>query len=142
MRPIVLVVASLVTTIPTIGFNVETVRQGSLDLTLWDLGGGDKLRPLWQHYFDGTVAVIYVVDSTDRERFPEAREELEMFLTNSNFTSAIFLVLCNKTDLATAASMGEVWEGLGLGVASLPPSASSNPRLCCWPLGTGETNKN
>ena len=74
----------VVTTIPTIGFNVETVRHGSLDLTLWDLGGADKMRPLWQHYYDGTAAVIYVVDSTKRERFPEAKEELDMFLTNTN----------------------------------------------------------
>ena len=39
----------VVTTIPTIGFNVETVEYKNISFTVWDVGGQDKIRPLWRH---------------------------------------------------------------------------------------------
>jgi ADP-ribosylation factor protein 4 len=66
----------IVTTIPTIGFNVETVEYKNISFTVWDVGGQDKIRPLWRHYFQNTQGLIFVVDSNDRERVGEAREEL------------------------------------------------------------------
>jgi small GTP-binding protein len=39
----------IVTTIPTIGFNVETVEYKNISFTVWDVGGQDKIRPLWRH---------------------------------------------------------------------------------------------
>ena len=48
----------IVTTIPTIGFNVETVEYKNISFTVWDVGGQDKIRPLWRHYFQNTQ-VIY-----------------------------------------------------------------------------------
>ncbi|XP_037616714.1 ADP-ribosylation factor 5 isoform X2 [Sebastes umbrosus] len=44
----------IVTTIPTIGFNVETVEYKNICFTVWDVGGQDKIRPLWRHYFQNT----------------------------------------------------------------------------------------
>ncbi len=44
----------VVTTIPTIGFNVETVQYKKIEFTVWDVGGQDKIRPLWRHYFQNT----------------------------------------------------------------------------------------
>lgn len=44
----------IVTTIPTIGFNVETVEYKNISFTVWDVGGQDKIRPLWRHYFQNT----------------------------------------------------------------------------------------
>ena len=58
----------VVTTIPTIGFNVETVVIADTSLTIWDVGGCDKIRPLWRHYYQGTEALIFVVDCNDVER--------------------------------------------------------------------------
>jgi small GTP-binding protein len=52
-----------VTTIPTIGFNVETVTYKGTNFTFWDVGGCDKIRPLWRHYYQGTDAIIFVVNS-------------------------------------------------------------------------------
>lgn len=43
-----------VTTIPTVGFNVETVTYKNVKFNVWDVGGQDKIRPLWRHYFSGT----------------------------------------------------------------------------------------
>merc|ERR1719251_661922 len=59
-------------TIPTIGFNVETVEYKNIKFTTWDVGGQDKIRPLWRHYYIGTDAVIFVVDSNDRERIDDS----------------------------------------------------------------------
>src|SRR5438477_8800226 len=42
-----------VTTIPTVGFNVETVTYKNVRFNVWDVGGQDKIRPLWRHYFSG-----------------------------------------------------------------------------------------
>ena len=42
-----------VTTIPTVGFNVETVTYKNTKFNVWDVGGQDKIRPLWRHYFSG-----------------------------------------------------------------------------------------
>ena len=44
----------VVTTIPTIGFNVETVEYKNISFTVWDVGGQDKIRPLWRHYYHNT----------------------------------------------------------------------------------------
>jgi small GTP-binding protein len=67
----------IVTTIPTIGFNVETVEYKNICFTVWDVGGQDKIRPLWRHYFQNTQGLIFVVDSNDRERITEAQDELQ-----------------------------------------------------------------
>lgn len=70
----------VITTIPTIGFNVETVQYKSVNMTVWDVGGQSKIRPLWNYYYQNTDAVIFVCDSTDSERFQEARRELHGLL--------------------------------------------------------------
>jgi len=67
----------IVTTIPTIGFNVETVEYKNICFTVWDVGGQSKIRPLWRHYFQNTQGLIFVVDSNDRERIAEAEKELQ-----------------------------------------------------------------
>ena len=53
-------------TIPTIGFNVETVTYKNINFTVWDVGGQDKIRKLWHHYFTGTDAIIYVVSDENQ----------------------------------------------------------------------------
>uniref|UniRef100_A0A3P9PL60 ADP-ribosylation factor-like protein 14 n=1 Tax=Poecilia reticulata TaxID=8081 RepID=A0A3P9PL60_POERE len=60
-----------VTTIPTVGFNVETVTYKNVKFNVWDVGGQDKIRPLWRHYYTGTQGLIFVVDCADRDRIDE-----------------------------------------------------------------------
>ena len=50
----------IVTTIPTIGFNVETVEYKNISFTVWDVGGQDKIRPLWRHYFQVRLRTINI----------------------------------------------------------------------------------
>mmetsp|Transcript_10191 Transcript_10191/g.19946 ORF Transcript_10191/g.19946 Transcript_10191/m.19946 type:complete len:183 (+) Transcript_10191:27-575(+) len=104
----------IVTTIPTIGFNVETVEYKNLKFTMWDVGGQDKLRPLWRHYFQNTNGVIFVVDSNDRDRVGQAKQELEKMLSEDELRNAVLLVFANKQDLPNAMSTTEVTEKLGL----------------------------
>jgi GTPase SAR1 family protein len=69
-------IGEVITTIPTIGFNVETVPLGAnIEAQCWDVGGCDKIRPLYRHYFQATDACVWVVDSRDRERVEESIEE-------------------------------------------------------------------
>jgi small GTP-binding protein len=104
----------IVTTIPTIGFNVETVEYKNISFTVWDVGGQDKIRPLWRHYFQNTQGLIFVVDSNDRERFNEARDELNRMLQEDELRDAVVLVFANKQDLPNASSAGQLSEMLGL----------------------------
>lgn len=46
-----------VTTIPTVGFNVETVTYKNVKFNVWDVGGQDKIRPLWRHYYTGKLDI-------------------------------------------------------------------------------------
>ncbi|XP_006889989.1 PREDICTED: ADP-ribosylation factor 1-like isoform X2 [Elephantulus edwardii] len=79
----------IVTTIPTIGFNVETVEYKNISFTVWDVGGQDKIRLLWRYYFQNTQGLIFVVDSNDRERVNEAREEFMRMLAEDELRDAI-----------------------------------------------------
>ncbi|KAK4861932.1 hypothetical protein LT330_003070 [Penicillium expansum] len=104
----------IVTTIPTIGFNVETVEYKNIQFTVWDVGGQDKIRPLWRHYFQNTQGIIFVVDSNDRDRVVEAREELQRMLNEDELRDALLLVFANKQDLPNAMSPAEITQQLGL----------------------------
>ena len=103
----------VVSSVPTIGFNLETVQYKKMKFTVWDIGGQTKIRILWKHYFQGTNALIYVVDSSDRDRFELAREELQSMLSHEELNDAALLVYANKQDLGVA-SVAEVSEKLGL----------------------------
>jgi len=104
----------IVTTIPTIGFNVETVEYKNINFTVWDVGGQDKIRPLWRHYFQNTQGLIFVVDSNDRERVSEAHDELNKMLNEDELRDAAVLVFANKQDLPNAMSVAEITDKLGL----------------------------
>merc|ERR1712190_538468 len=86
----------------------------NLSFTVWDVGGQDKIRPLWRHYYQNTQGLIFVVDSSDRDRIEDAREELTKMLNEDEMRDAALLVLANKQDLPYAMSTSEVAEKLGL----------------------------
>ena len=100
---------------PTVGFNVETVEIKNLvNCTVWDVGGQDKIRPLWRHYYQNTQGVIFVVDSNDRDRVGEARDELHRMLNEDELRDAMLLVFANKQDLPNAMNAAEITDKLGL----------------------------
>lgn len=109
----------VVRTIPTIGFNVETVDYKNLSFSVWDIGGQDKIRPLWRHYFYNVQGLIYVVDSNDRERIEEARDELHTLLNEDEIKDAKLLIFANKQDLPNAMRLEEVRQKLNLNTGNV-----------------------
>jgi ADP-ribosylation factor protein 6 len=86
-----------------VGFNVETVTYKNVKFNVWDVGGQDKIRPLWRHYYTGTQGLVFVVDSQDRERVDEAKQELHRILSDREMKDCLLLVFANKQDLPGGA---------------------------------------
>ena len=85
-------VGTVVSTIPTIGFNVETVTHNNVKFQVWDLGGQTSIRPYWRCYYPNTQAIIYVVDSADAERLATTKEEFHAILAEEELRDAAVLV--------------------------------------------------
>jgi len=108
-------------TATTIGFNCEKVRLNNKNYMIWDVGGQDKLRPLWRSYTRATDGIIFVVDSSKADRFEEAKLELQKIFkccqttgVKSGNGTAPILVLANKQDLPNAADSAKIEAVLGL----------------------------
>lgn len=110
-----------VTTIPTIGFNVETFEYKNIKFTAWDIGGQEKIRSLWMHYLFNNDAVIFVVDAADLERIDEAKEALHLIFEAEELADTKLLVYANKQDQPNALSAEELRERMEL------PEATKNP---------------
>ncbi|URE01652.1 ADP-ribosylation factor [Musa troglodytarum] len=92
-------IGEVLSTVPTIGFNVEKVQYKNVMFTVWDVGGQEKLRPLWRHYFNNTDGLIYVVDSLDRERIVKAKAEFQAIINDPFMLNSVILVFANKQDM-------------------------------------------
>jgi ADP-ribosylation factor protein 1 len=104
-----------VVTIPTIGFNVETLQSvRGLTFTIWDLGGQDKIRPLWRHYYQNTEGLAYVIDSSDSGRIEEASQELRLILEDELMQGVPIVIIANKQDLPNSINRTELVEKLKL----------------------------
>ena len=110
-----------VTTIPTIGFNVETIEYKGLNLNVWDVGGQDRLRPLWRHYFHNSQGLIFVVDSNDIGRIDTARDVLHSLLEEDELRDAVLLVYANKQDLPNSIKPSELGNRLRLNTITNRP---------------------
>jgi small GTP-binding protein len=110
-----------VTTIPTIGFNVETIEYRGFNMNVWDVGGQHRIRALWRHYYHNTQGLIFVVDSNDTERIDEARDELHNLLEQDELREAILLVYANKQDLPNAVKPSELGNRLRLNTITNRP---------------------
>eukprot|EP00752_Nemacystus_decipiens_P009776 g8731.t1 len=130
----------VVDTMPTIGFNVETVEYKRMNMTIWDVGGQVKLRRLWRHYYANSDALIFVVDSSDHERMEEARDEMFHVLKDPNMDDCqTVLIFLNKQDLPGAATPSAVSHKLGFNAAGDNPLRRRNWYIqgCCAITGEG-----
>jgi ADP-ribosylation factor protein 1 len=124
-----------VTTIPTIGFNVEGIEtQNNVRMTVWDVGGQDKIRTLWRHYYQNTQGLIFVIDSNDENRFGDAKQELNKMLGEDELRDAVLLVFANKQDLPKAKTAAEITDKLGLHGGK---GRSWYIQACCATTGDG-----
>ena len=105
---------TIVSTIPTVGFNVENVKYKSLNMTIWDIGGQEKIRPLWRHYYNNIDAIIFVIDSNDSGRLDEVKKELHYLMNEDQLRECVLLLLCNKQDLPNAKKVDYICKSLEL----------------------------
>lgn len=110
---------SYLNTVPTIGFNCEKVKgvlgkAKGVTFLVWDVGGQEKLRPLWKSYTRCTDGIVFVLDSVDVERMEEAKMELIRTVKAPENSGVPILVLANKQDLRGAREPKELEKMLGL----------------------------
>jgi len=102
---------------------------------VWDVGGQKKIRQLWHHYFSGSRALIFIVDSNDRERVAEAKEELWSVMSSEPLKDVPVLIYANKQDLPKAMAPGKLAAELDL--PSLPASRPWHVQGCQAVTGDG-----
>jgi len=100
---------------PTVGFEVKEVKYKGVDMSIYDVAGGAKVRDLWRHYYADADAIVWVVDCADQGRLAESRQALATALKDASMkTDTPFLVAANKSDLQGAKSDEEVRKALEL----------------------------
>ena len=87
-----------INTVPTVGFNMEELEYENIKFKVWDLGGQEALRPYWSCYYNNTNAVIFVIDSCDKERIHMARAELHKLAGEKELQNAVIAIFANKQD--------------------------------------------
>ncbi|XP_076936869.1 ADP-ribosylation factor-like [Bidens hawaiensis] len=111
-----LILGKIVTTIPTVGFNVETLEYKNISFIVWDAGAYDmRLQSLMKHYYQNVQGVIFVVDCADLDRVVDAKDELHrMMLRENGLQDKVLLVFANKQDLPGAMNVAEITDKLDL----------------------------
>ncbi|ORX40848.1 putative ADP-ribosylation-like factor [Kockovaella imperatae] len=99
---------------PTLGFNIKTFVRDGYTLNIWDVGGQRTLRPYWRNYFESTDAIVWVVDSSDRLRISDCKDELRGLLQEERLAGATLLVFANKQDLSGSMTLHEIRQALEL----------------------------
>ncbi|XP_017653407.1 ADP-ribosylation factor-like protein 13B isoform X3 [Nannospalax galili] len=99
---------------PTVGFSKIDLRQGKFEVTIFDLGGGKRIRGIWKNYYAESYGVIFVVDSSDEERMEETKETMSEVLRHPRISGKPILVLANKQDKEGALGEADVIECLSL----------------------------
>lgn len=92
----------------------EELQMAGINFKAFDLGGHEIARRVWKDYYAKVDAIVFLVDSVDRERFPESKKELDSLLSDDALATVPFLILGNKIDIPQAASEDELRLHLGL----------------------------
>ncbi|OAF69380.1 ADP-ribosylation factor-like protein 2 [Intoshia linei] len=100
--------------VPTVGFQIKSVVHNDYTINIWDVGGQLSLRTFWRNYFESTDGLIWVVDSSDRDRMIDCAKELHKLLKEEPLIGAPLLVLANKRDLVGSLDSNSISEYLQL----------------------------
>ena len=99
---------------PTLGFTINTIKHEDKTINMWDIGGQTTIRSYWRNYFEQTDGVVWVVDSSDKLRLKDCKEELHNLLKQDKLAGSTLLVMCNKQDIEGALKTSEIMEILEL----------------------------
>jgi len=99
---------------PTLGFEIKTFIHGKYTLNIWDVGGQRTLRPYWRNYYERTDAIVWVVDSSDRLRIQDCKQELHSLLVEERLLGASLLVFANKQDIPGSLTTEQIESALML----------------------------
>ncbi|XP_035495553.1 ADP-ribosylation factor-like protein 13B isoform X1 [Scophthalmus maximus] len=99
---------------PTVGFSKVDLKQGKFEVTIFDLGGGKRIRGIWKNYYSESHGVVFVVDSSDIQRIQETREALAEVLQHPRMSGKPVLVLANKQDQEGALDEVDIIDHLSL----------------------------
>jgi len=94
--------------IPTVGFVPHTVKFGNKSFRLYDVGGGERIRGIWNSYYAEVYGVIYVIDATDIRRLPETIEIFKSMCKDEYLLKKPILVLANKQDTNGALNSEQI----------------------------------
>ncbi|XP_042541763.1 ADP-ribosylation factor-like protein 14 [Dipodomys spectabilis] len=124
------------TTLPTIGFNVEMIEvEDGPPITVWDIGGQEKMRPTWSLHCEEADGLVYVVDSTDQQRLKDSCKEFKHILSNEHLKNVPVLILANKQDAPGALNAEDITRMFK--VHKLCSSRSWYVQPCCALTGQG-----
>ncbi|XP_072439796.1 ADP-ribosylation factor-like protein 9 isoform X1 [Chiloscyllium punctatum] len=97
---------------PTMMFNSVCVQTEDAEIEFLEVGGNKSLRKCWPSYLPGSQALVYVVDSADRNQMPLAKKELHQLV--QGYATLPVVVLANKQDIKGACTISEIHEQLSL----------------------------
>mmetsp|Transcript_22676 Transcript_22676/g.55995 ORF Transcript_22676/g.55995 Transcript_22676/m.55995 type:complete len:182 (-) Transcript_22676:349-894(-) len=121
--------------VPTTKAQAQTFTLGKVQFTAWDLGGHEQVRDLWEEYYAGADAIVFMIDSADRERFAESKQELDELLKHEALGETPLLILGNKDDLQESVGKEPLLDALDVDL-----DADERPMqifMCSLIAGTG-----
>jgi len=121
---------------PTLGFNIQTLEYKGFKMNIWDIGGQKSLRSFWRNYFEENDGIVWVVDSADKRRLQDCKDELEVLLTEEKLAGASLLVFANKQDVEGAFSSEKICDILKL-EGSVGTNRHWNIQSCSAVTGDG-----
>ncbi|CAD5111901.1 DgyrCDS1164 [Dimorphilus gyrociliatus] len=92
----------------TVGLNLGEVSVNGIRLNFWDLGGQEELQSLWDKYYAESHGIIYVVDSSQRDRLEESVSAFEKMVVNETLTGVPLLLLANKQDVDGCMTVSDI----------------------------------
>ncbi|KAI4585635.1 hypothetical protein MJG53_005869 [Ovis ammon polii x Ovis aries] len=97
---------------PTQGFNAVCISTGDHQMEFLEIGGSEPFRSYWEMYLSKGLLLVFVVDSADHKRLPEAKKYLHQLIgTNPGLPLVVF---ANKQDLEAAYHITDIHEALAL----------------------------
>ncbi|XP_022098135.1 ADP-ribosylation factor-like protein 13B isoform X3 [Acanthaster planci] len=99
---------------PTVGFSNVQFKFERFDVTVFDLGGGRKIRPIWKNYYAEIHGLVFVIDASDEARLRECQEVLQEVLKQERVAGKRILVLANKQDKEGALDEIDICDQLNL----------------------------